>query len=387
MPRKASSTKSAKAVKAKAKPSPKTPKKLPSKGVASHLDMVRLTHGGHDYIECVLNPRAGPLARVPYGFPVRSRTLRVKCTGTFTANGPTGDATAWCAFNPWRAIANGTACVYATGSTYTGNDTVAMDIASAGIFNFSSNSDYSGIAGSLDETNVAFRLVGAELNVSTTSSSLTRQGSLFVFTEPSHENLVAQAGSSIPGITPAKVMTYEGARVRAVPMGNTVERCIWGTPEKPGEVEWLSFGQLQDELGYLVASGLSNNQANAYLSGDMGYGPWYGMNMVAICSGGCTGGAGGTATSFRFEAYAVFEIVGQAITGRGPGVSDPIAFQAASNYIQRTPGSTQINGTAKDALTYLGQQLGYVTPKGDVQYGSLVKDSMSAVAAAAKYLI
>lgn len=321
------------------------------------------------------------MARVPYGFPVRSRTLRVKSIGTFTASPTTAGATAFVVLNPWRMIINDVACAYATDSTYTLADTLPMTNASTGVVSFTSNSDYS--SSSLDTasgTTVAFRLVGAELNVSVTSSSLSRQGSLVVWTEPSHENLLGQFANTIPGISPSTVMSSEGCRVRGVPMNNQVERCIWGTPEKPGETEWISYGQLQDEIGYLTASGLTNAQANGYLAGDMGYGPYYGFNMAAIASGGTTGGASGTATVYRFEAYAVFEIVGSIITGRGPGCSDPVAFQAASNYIQRTPGATQLSGTAKDALSYLGQQMGYVTPKGDISWGA-VASSATKVAA------
>lgn len=380
--------KAIRAVKAKqpkaAKAKPKNLSKVAQ--LSSHHDLIRLTHGGHDYIECVLQPRVGPLARVPYGFPVRSRTLRVKCTGTFTASPTTAGATAFLVLSPWRMISNSDACVWFTTNAYTGTDTTVMDASSVGVTVASSNSDYSGTTGSLDNTTVAFRLVAAELDVSVTSSSLSRQGSLVVFTEPSHENLLAQNSSAIPGQTPATVMNYEGCRVRAVPMGNAVERCIWGTPEKPGETEWFSYGQWADELGYLTSAGLTVPQANAYLAGDAGYGAWYGANMCAIASGGTTGGASGTATVYRFEAYAVFEVVGATITGRGPGCSDPVAFQAASNYVQRTPGATQVSGSAKDALAYLAKQAGYVDQKGNIQYGALAKDAYSAVSAAASFL-
>lgn len=345
-------------------------------------DLLRLTHGGHDYIECVLNPRTGPLAKVPYGFPVRSRSLRTKVTGTFTCSSVAGSV-AWLCVNPWRMISNSAICATATASGYTGTDTTAMSDASANLSTFSSNSDYNNtsLTGS---TTIAYRLVAAELAVSATSSMTSRQGSLFVFTEPSHENLMAQQGNVIDGVTPATVSNYEGCRVRAIPMGNQIERCVWGTPEKPGEVEWISKASLDDEEAYLVAAGLSSAQANAYLSADMGYAPWYGNTMCAVVLGGSSGTS---ATVCRFEAYAVFEVVGTTITGRTPGCSDPVAFQAASNFIQRTPGSTQLHGTARDALVYLGQQAGYVSKNGDVQYGSLVKDSLSAVAAAAKYLV
>jgi len=280
-------------------------------------------------------------------------------------------------------ISNNASCAFATSSGYTGTDTVAMSDSSANLALFTSNSDYSNASLS-GSTTIAFRLVAAELAVSATSSMTSRQGSLFVFTEPSHENLLAQAANTIDGVTPVTVSNYEGCRVRAVPMGNQIERCIWGTPEKPGEVEWISKGSLDDEQAYLIAAGLTNDQAIAYLAGDMGYAPWYSSNMCAIVLGGSSGT---TATVCRFEAYAVFEVVGTTVTGRSAGCSDPIAFQAASNYIQRTPGSTQLYGSAKDALTYLGQQSGYVSKNGDVQYGSLIKDSLSAVSAAAKYLI
>lgn len=364
----------------KAKPKVSKPRAAP-KAPTTH-DLLRLTHGGHDYIECVLNPRVGPLAKVPYGFPVRSRSLRVKCTGTFTCSSAAGSV-AWLCVNPWRMISNTSNCAIGTATGYTGTDTTPMSDASANLSSFTSNSDYSGASLS-GSTTIAFRLVAAELAVSATSSMTSRQGSLFVFTEPSHENMMAQQNNTIDGISPATVSNYEGCRVRAIPMGNQVERCIWGTPEKPGEVEWISKASLDDEETYLVASGLSTQQANAYLSADMGYAPWYGNTMCAVVLGGSSGTS---ATVCRFEAYAVFEVVGTTITGRSPGCSDPVAFQAASNFIQRTPGSTQLHGTARDALVYLGQQAGYVSKNGDVQYGSLIKDSMSAVAAAAKYLV
>lgn len=372
--------------KSKAKPKTKKGKaKQPANAkqlrAASIHDQIRLTHGGYDYIACVLDPRAGPLARVPYGFPVRSRTMRVKCTGTFTCANAASTA-AWVCVNPWRLIANDTVSVVATNASYVGIDTSFMSDTSAGVSYFSSNSDYTVAA--LSVPTISFRLVSAELNVSATSSLLSRQGSLYLMTEPSHENFLAQAGNLIDGVSPATVSNYEGCRVRAIPMSNQIERCIWGTPEKPGEVEWLNLGQLDDERTLLVASGLSAQQANQFLASDMGYGPYYSNSMCAIVSGGTSGTS---ATVCRFEVYAVFEVVGNTVTGRGPGVSDPVAFQAASNYIQRTPGSTQIGGTAKDALVYLGQQMGYVSPKGDVQYGSLIKDSLSAVGAAAKYLV
>ncbi len=341
-------------------------------------DAVRLTPGGAAYIECVLNPRTGPMARVPYGFPVRSRTVRTKCIGTFTAQATTAGATAVCVLNPWRMIFNDLTSVYATGSastmtdsSYISNSTSNCDQA------FLSNSDYSST--SLDSNTVAYRLVGAELDVSVVSSSLSRQGSLVVMTEPSHENVLNQySGAITPNMTPTALMSGEGCRVRGVPMSNAVERCIWGTPEKPGETEWISYGQLSDEVTYLTAAGLTNAQANAYLAGDAGYSAHYGFNMIAIASGGTTGGASGTATVYRFEAYAVFEVVGSTITGRGPGCSDPIAFQAASNWIQRTPGSTQVPGTARDALSYLGQQMGYVKKNGDVDWGAAGQTAVKA---------
>lgn len=346
-------------------------------------DAVRLTPGGAAYIECVLNPRTGPLARVPYGFPVRSRTVRTKCIGTFTASATTAGATAMCVLNPWRMIFNDVTCAYATGSASTCVDTTLISNSAGNLDQpFTANSDYGST--SLTSNTIAYRLVGAELGVSVVSSALSRQGSLVVMTEPSHENVLNQFSATIaPNLTANILMSGEGCRVRGVPMSNAVERCVWGTPEKPGETEWLSYGQLTNELTYLTAAGMTSSQANSYLAGDAGYGAYYGFNMIAIAPGGTTGGASGTATVYRFEAYAVFEIVGSTITGRGPGCSDPIAFQAASNWIQRTPGSTQVPGTARDALSYLGQQMGYVDRKGDVVWGAVGKTAASAAAYAA----
>lgn len=342
---------------------------------ASHLE---ITHGGCDYIACVLNPRTGPLARVPYGFPIRSRTLRVKATGTFTSDGTIAGSVPFVAVNPWRLIASdGGGVIYST-ATYQGLSSGAPDSGAAGVIVSGSNSDYT--LASLNNENIQFRLVGASLEVSATSGALTRQGSLVVFTEPGHENFVTQFGGAVVGTSYDNISSYEGNRVRAVPMSDKVERTIWGVPEKPSEAEWLSYFDLAENTSYLVTAGLTSQQANDFAANMSETAPWYNFNMIAYALGSTTGGVGGTAGTFRYEVHGVFEISGRSITGKGAGVSDPVAYQAAANYIQRTPNSTQIGGDYKDVLRYLGQQLGVVTPSGDVNWKGVASTATAAAA-------
>jgi hypothetical protein len=274
---------------------------------------------------------------------------------------------------PWRLVANDANGVKYSDGTYATPASSNFAAASTGVLNANSNSEYT--KSSLNAEAMVFRLVGASLEVSSQTAVLSRSGALVNFTEPAHENLLSQGAGAIVGQSADSIMSYEGCRVRAVPVSDRIEKAIWGVPEKPSEADWLSYFSIEENDSYLQTMGLTQNEASDYIATDPSMAPWYSYNMIAFAPGSADGTSSGT---YRYEVYAVFELSGRTVTGKQPGCSDPVAYQAAANWIQRTPGSTQVPSSARDALRYLGQSLGYVTPEGNVSWGAVVNTATKA---------
>lgn len=309
------------------------------------------------------------MAPVPYGFPVRSRLVRVKCTGTCTSG---AGGCPFVAVNPWRMAANDGSAVYYSTSAYVTGAGVTLDNAATGVASANSNSDYSQV--SLASSKINYRVVSCGLYMSPTSSLTARAGSLVCFTEPSHENLVGSSANGILGKSLNQIMAYESCRVRACPMSNQEHSVLWGTPENETEVGWFDRGDY-DQLNTLatgVSWGLSTGEAREFLSTLPEYQLWWNYPIIAFSPDG-------PQTSFRFEVYAVIEFTGGTLTGKTPGNSDPVAFAAASNYVQQSPkiaDSTPVQGMSgvRNVLAFAGKSTGYFNDKGEVQWGKVATD-------------
>lgn len=318
-----------------------------------------VSHGGMDYIQCVLSPRDGPMAHVPWGYPIRSRLVRTKCTGIFTS-GASG-----CPFvsvNPWRMIASDWNPVQYSNSSYVSPSSTVLTNSLAGVIGGNSNSDYT-LADLTANPTMNFRLVSAGLYASATSSLTTRAGTLFAFTEPDHASIVGLAGVS--GQSLDSIQSYEGCHCQATPMDNREVHCIWGTPEQPSEAEFASYSDMKNQQDVLnTYTGSTSTTSAEFVSSDPAFAMLYHYNMIIACPDA-------SQTTFRFECYAVFEISGKTVTGKSGGNSDPNAFSAISGYLQSSPGKHDQKGTVGDVASWAMKQSGVMDGKGNVQWATV----------------
>jgi len=111
-------------------------------------------------------------------------------------------------------------------------------------------------------------------------------------------------------------------------------------------------------------TGSTLTTATEFVASDPASSMLYHYNMVIACPDAPT-------TTFRFEAYAVFEISGQTVVGKSGGNSDPSAFAAVSGFLQSTPGKHDQNATVGDVANWALKNSGVVDSKGNVQWSNV----------------
>jgi len=250
-----------------------------------------------EYAMLVVNPFvADHTACLPVSPSYPSRKVSTYAKGAFAV----GSTRGMVIFSPRNMIANdnGTAPIYFSEAAWTGTAFTITPVASQ-IVAAQSNSPFASAEFGTAEDELQFRCIAAGLRILYTDTLLNRGGFVGALARADHRTLVSAGMGDLLAFDEATTYTPDGEW----------HELTW-VPTDPAEYGYISSLTGTHSLGFMVEA--SNN------------------------------------LTFRYEAYAHFEVIGRGARGKTESTSDPVATGAIISGMQQNNGTTTVEQRIKD---------------------------------------
>jgi len=245
------------------------------------------------YFKVLSNPFSGDVACIPSLFSIPSMKHSVRVQGTFTGSSATGIGAIcmgpwWMAYNI-TGNSSATAPIAVTSAASTAS--VFPTTAATGTGVYYSNSPYS--YGLLSDQ-LQIKLVAAGLRVRNVTNLLNRGGYLVGLESPTHFELGGESVSTALNYSTAESMDASSNEWQTVVFH----------PNNPQETDFLAYQ-------YITGGSYTPSTNDRFLG-------FIFSNQAA-------------AQTFEFEAYSVFEAIGEQVQGTSPNPTDPVGLAAVQN--------------------------------------------------------